>query len=408
MVLLSMTRRPVWLCASLVSLATGAWAQAPNAWGASVTSGELTSVDLTTGTATAVGPLGNEITAMAHDPNSDTLYGIQRSPGALVTIDRTSGATTMVGLLGTEKVAAGAAYDPTTDTLYMADFVNANDLWTVDTSTGAATSIGTHGLSTLQGLAFDPGSNTLYASSGNGSTSALYTLDTTSAAPTLVGFFNIQVFDHGLARDGTSGKLYLAEANAGTNMLYEVNPTTAVLTPVGPLGDSLQALEIEGQPLGTGTPVCFGDGSGAPCGCGNEVAGTAGGCQNGLGATGVLTASGTASVTADTMSLTCTGVRAQPGLFFQGDNTIGGGSGSTFGDGIRCCGQNVVRIQVVVPSAPEPATAQMTETATTNGPAGTVQPGDKKCYQYWYRDPALSPCGSNFNLSNAVSITWQP
>jgi hypothetical protein len=121
---------------------------------------------------------------------------------------------------------------------------------------------------------------------------------------------------------------------------------------------------------------------------------------------GFLTASGNASTATDTLTLTCTGVRAQPGLFFQGNNTIGGGTGATFGDGIRCCGQNVVRIQVVVPPTPQPSTAQMTETATTNGPAGTINPGDKKCYQYWYRDPGLSPCGTNFNLSNAVSTTW--
>jgi hypothetical protein len=122
----------------------------------------------------------------------------------------------------------------------------------------------------------------------------------------------------------------------------------------------------------------------------------------------MLTASGDASVSADTLSLTCDGVINQPGLFFQGDNTISGGAGSTFGDGIRCCGSNVVRIEVVnPPGSTSPATAQMTETATTNGPAGTILPGDKKCYQYWYRDPAGGGvCGSSFNLSNAVSVTW--
>jgi hypothetical protein len=99
-------------------------------------------------------------------------------------------------------------------------------------------------------------------------------------------------------------------------------------------------------------------------------------------------------------------VRSQPGLFFQGNNTIGGGTGVSFGDGIRCCGQNVVRLQVVVPPPPQPSTATLSVTITNTGPAGTVNPGDNKCYQYWYRDPGSSPCGSNFNLSNAVSITW--
>lgn len=156
---------------------------------------------------------------------------------------------------------------------------------------------------------------------------------------------------------------------------------------------------------GTGTAICFGDGSGAPCGCGNETGG-GGGCRNSLGIGAVLSADGDADTTADTMTLTAEGVRAQPGLFFQGNNTIGGGSGQTFGDGVRCCGQTVVRIEIVTPAGPEPATATMSETATTNGNPGTIQPGDKKCYQYWYRDPGGSPCGSNFNLSNAVTATW--
>ena len=108
----------------------------------------------------------------------------------------------------------------------------------------------------------------------------------------------------------------------------------------------------------------------------------------------------------NTMSLTAVGVRTQAGLFFQRNNTIGGVTGQTFCDGVRCCGQNVGRIEILTPPGPEPATATMTETATTNGGAGTIQPGDKKCYQYWYRDPGGNPCGSNFNLSNAVSVIW--
>ena len=48
----------------------------------------------------------------------------------------------------------------------------------------------------------------------------------------------------------------------------------------------------------------------------------------------------------------------------------------------------------------------MTETATTNGPAGTITPGTTKCYQYWYRDPNTSPCGAQFNLTNGFVTTW--
>lgn len=170
----------------------------------------------------------------------------------------------------------------------------------------------------------------------------------------------------------------------------------------------LSRVDETGGPTGPGTPVCFGDGTGTACPCLNN-GGPGAGCANGTGGGGVLSASGNASVSNDTMSLTADGVINNNGLFFQGNNTIGGGAGTAFGDGIRCCGGSVVRIQVVNPPGTiSPATAQMTETATTNGPNGTVLPGVKKCYQFWYRDPATSPCGTQFNLTNAVTVTWQP
>jgi hypothetical protein len=158
-------------------------------------------------------------------------------------------------------------------------------------------------------------------------------------------------------------------------------------------------------PPPTGTPVCFGDGGGAPCGCGNE--GPSGeGCLNGLGVGASLEGFGIPDTADDSVVLEAQGVPTQPGLFFQGDNVIGGGDGVTFGDGIRCCGQNVVRLEVVLPPPPEPATATLSVTITEAGPPGTVNPGDTKCYQYWYRDPAGSPCGTGFNLSNAYSVLW--
>jgi hypothetical protein len=39
--------------------------------------------------------------------------------------------------------------------------------------------------------------------------------------------------------------------------------------------------------------------------------------------------------------------------------------------------------------------------------AGLVA-GDLKRYQIWYRDPAASPCGSGFNLSNGIEVNWTP
>ena len=91
----------------------------------------------------------------------------------------------------------------------------------------------------------------------------------------------------------------------------------------------------------------------------------------------------------------------QPALFFQGDNAINGGSGITFGDGLRCAGGGVIRLQVAFPDANGDA-------ATSVGVAakGGCAAGDVKRYQAWYRDPAGSPCGAQFNLSNGYEVTW--
>ncbi|MED6333998.1 MAG: hypothetical protein VYE81_01255 [Planctomycetota bacterium] len=145
---------------------------------------------------------------------------------------------------------------------------------------------------------------------------------------------------------------------------------------------------------GFGTDQCFGDGSGTACPCGNSSAN--GGCANSTGDGCTLSALPAAGGTLNASNA----IPGQPGLFFQGDNSIGGGTGATFGDGLRCCGSNVVRLSVVVPDGNGAASISGIQAG------GGASSGDTKCYQYWYRNPNGSPCGFGFNLSNAVSITW--
>ncbi|MDP6539346.1 MAG: hypothetical protein QF410_07345, partial [Planctomycetota bacterium] len=151
----------------------------------------------------------------------------------------------------------------------------------------------------------------------------------------------------------------------------------------------------------TGTPFCFCDGTGTTAPCGN--AGGAGeGCANGSGVGGVLAASGSTSLSAGDLVLEGSQVIAsQPGLFFQGDLQIAGGAGVVFGDGLRCAGTNVIRLEVVVSDG-----SGASSTTIDIGVKGGVSAGDSKEYQLWYRDPASSPCGATFNLTNGYSITW--
>ena len=168
------------------------------------------------------------------------------------------------------------------------------------------------------------------------------------------------------------------------------------------------------------TPSCFGDGSvaSAPnCGCGNVgVAGE--GCVNSTGAGAILTVSGAPSVSSDSTIMEATQITDQPGIFFQGDNELG--MPSVFGDGIRCCGTNVLRWSPTLGAGNCASTDQPGGCGTNVGTGymgpmaghpgnGGLMAGDTRCVQYWYRDPSMAgPCGgvSGFNTSNAVLVDW--
>ncbi|MDE0892321.1 MAG: hypothetical protein OSB14_09065, partial [Planctomycetota bacterium] len=150
---------------------------------------------------------------------------------------------------------------------------------------------------------------------------------------------------------------------------------------------------------GTSGSYCFGDGSGIACPCGN--AGTSGaGCANSAGAGATLSRSGIASASSSGLVLESTGlVPGQPGLYFQGNNAIAGGQGTSFGDGIRCAGGSVIRLQVRAASS-----SGVSSTTINIATKGAVSGGDLRRYQLWYRDPNLSLCGFGYNLTNGVEV----
>lgn len=139
--------------------------------------------------------------------------------------------------------------------------------------------------------------------------------------------------------------------------------------------------------------------TGCPCnnlGSGDE------GCANGTGFGGRLRASGSTSVSVGVVTLTGSQlIASQPGLYFQGNNPVNAGDGTLFGDGIRCAGGGVIRLQVRFSDS-----VGDSETNINIAVVGGVDAGDTKRYQLWYRDPNTSPCGAGFNLSNGLEITF--
>lgn len=151
-----------------------------------------------------------------------------------------------------------------------------------------------------------------------------------------------------------------------------------------------------------GQSFCAGDGSGSACPCANF--GAAGeGCSNDTGSGALLSASGSNSISADDLVLDASNLTQGPGLFFQGDNAVNSANGNPFGDGLRCAGGSVKRLEVQFANAANSFTASSTISVSV---AGAVSAGQTKRYQYWYRDSGTSPCSSLFNLSNGYEITW--
>ncbi len=153
-----------------------------------------------------------------------------------------------------------------------------------------------------------------------------------------------------------------------------------------------------------GTGYCFGDaGSGTPCPCSNDNDGSVpgSGCANGVHASGaLLIGDGAASLAGDTLVLSCTGLETgNAGLYFQANNDRS--PGVVWGDGLSCAGGSLKRLQLRVADS---SGASFT-TIGISAKAGNIAPGDTRYYQCWYRNPTGSPCGAEFNASNAGLLT---
>ncbi len=154
--------------------------------------------------------------------------------------------------------------------------------------------------------------------------------------------------------------------------------------------------------------VCTGDGTGAPCPCGNS-GGAGRGCANSVEpAGGLLAGTGLASVALDSLTLVGTGMPTSSALYFQGTALAGGGAGVRFGDGLRCASGAVLRLATrtnfgggsQVPVGAEPSVSVRGQVPAAGG---------QRYYQVWYRNSDPAFCTSAFyNLTNALGIAWIP
>ncbi|MDZ4771972.1 MAG: hypothetical protein SGI72_02440 [Planctomycetota bacterium] len=211
---------------------------------------------------------------------------------------------------------------------------------------------------------------------------------------------------HGIHISPWTGRVLVIDGV--TAQVHEFDPTSfAEITPTfltpAP-GKKIVDLDFFAPPPVLATPFCTGDTFGPACPCGNS--GVLGhGCANSSFASGaLLTASGFAGTlpATDTLVLTATEIPG-PGLFFQ-SNALAP-TPIPFGDGNLCAAIGIVRLGVVFPTG----AAAAYPGGSTSLPihiAGSVQAGNVKHYQCWYRSvPGL--CGPNpSGLTQGLSITF--
>ncbi len=147
---------------------------------------------------------------------------------------------------------------------------------------------------------------------------------------------------------------------------------------------------------------CFGDGTdGTSCPCSNDTSpGAQEGCRNSQGHGAVLeVVSGGPVYALDDLVLGVSQARpGQPAVLVQGSSQVA----LAFKDGKLCAGFPTERMEVLLLDAVGQAVT--TQSIVTEG--NVPGPGATRYYQAWYRDPAVSVCGSGSNLTGGLVVDW--
>ncbi|MDZ4774323.1 MAG: hypothetical protein SGI72_14440 [Planctomycetota bacterium] len=203
-----------------------------------------------------------------------------------------------------------------------------------------------------------------------------------------------------------NGDMPLGAGCSGDPTLDASNPLCLEAVDLASIQTWIQSGQPGPAPI-TGTAYCFGDGSGAPCPCGNLGA-SDGGCANSVSwSGGALVAVGSASLAADTLLLRASRMPNGSALYFQGTNRSAGGAGQPFGDGLLCTSGAVVRLGTLMNGA---STSQFPPSASLSLSVlgSVVTAASTRHYQVWYRDAAAYCSPATFNLTSGTSVTWLP
>lgn len=137
---------------------------------------------------------------------------------------------------------------------------------------------------------------------------------------------------------------------------------------------------------------------GCPCN-NNGHDGNREGCRNSQGHGAILDISGSREVAVGDTRFHLSQARPnQPAMLLQGSTF----APMHFRDGAFCLGNPTIRVTTFVTDAAGAGHTTVDVAAVTGS-----QPGDWPYYQIWYRDPAISPCGTGSNFSQGVRVLWK-
>lgn len=211
------------------------------------TPGNFYRIDLADNTITLLGQVNTsaDVEASSFGPGGTTLYVFADGDDTLYTVDIATGNATTVGPLGADVNDPGMAFCPDDSIMYLVS--EEGDLYSLNLSTGAGTLIGGGGGYGPTALACTT-TGTLYAVSDDDD--QLYTVDRATGAATVVGPLGISISDAGLGLNGST--LLLVTDNAPTN-LYQVDTSTGAATIVAVLdaGElSLESMAVDEEAAG--------------------------------------------------------------------------------------------------------------------------------------------------------------
>jgi hypothetical protein len=182
-------------------------------------------IDLESGTATSVGPVGfSDVEGLAFDPGG-RLFGFDDVTNQLITIDKGSGAGTAVGPSGVAVTDMGLDFGCTDNVFMSTDAPDPEQFYRLDPATGAGTLVGPQGVA-VTGLASD--GQTLFGVTGDNDNRTVTINPATGAATPVGPLGTVNLSDGGLAA-APDGRIWGIE-DGGTGPLFTIDKQTGAAT----------------------------------------------------------------------------------------------------------------------------------------------------------------------------------